>query len=50
MKFYRAKYTGRGAQVYEDHHGGGGKERVLQFWTVINMTMGNTLYKKRNTQ
>ena len=26
------------------------EKRVLQFWTVINMTMGNTLYKKRETQ
>ena len=33
-----------------DHLGGRGKERVLQFWEVINMTMWNTLYKKRETQ
>ena len=26
------------------------KGRVLQFWAVINMAMGNTLYKKRETQ
>lgn len=46
----RNTHIGDGAEDYEDDHGSRGKERILQFWATINMTMRNTLFKKRETR
>ena len=47
-------HNGRNPENYENQHGGYDygvrskeRERILEFCAVINMTVGNTLFKKR---